>query len=257
MRRAYYLVALAAITTATLPACGGKTQSRSALAAEIKAAVRSSQQTYFAFSNPLYWGRPVHFKIDRIRISRKDDHFAAARVLALEANGKRVGDLQQQQVLLRRSEKWLVAQAAPDGRTIFCEAASSGVVHELFGGCESTPVDTGMSVYGPHSDRAATAKERAAIIEATKAFHTNGFGSGSCVRYHIRVSQIDDRFAVVGYTFVPPYTNCLLGNGESLMQRKASGRWQVKAEGSDAFDCGDAPPGVIRSLFSGCWVYRD
>jgi len=258
-RAGFILFALSLAVAALLPACGGKGQSQSN-AVEIKAAIRKSPQTYFAFRNPLYWGRPVHITIDRIRISSRDDHFAGARVRVLEASGKpvrfaRIGNFAQQ-VLLKRSAAWRVRDV--ESGSIPCRFAPHGVVRDLLGGCDASPYqssDVGL-IAGPKSSRSPTAKERALIIGATQAYHPGVFGV-SCTRFHIQVSKTDDRFALVGYTFVPPYTKCVLGNGESWMERTSAGRWRVKGDGSDAPDCRWVPPGVARSLASVCYIDRD
>ncbi|MGA9761488.1 MAG: hypothetical protein WBQ14_03600 [Gaiellaceae bacterium] len=262
MRRAgFILFALSLAVAALLPACGEKGQSQSNAVAEIKAAIRKSPQTYFAFRNPLYWGRPVHITIDRIRISSRDDHFAAARVRVLEASGKpvrfaRIGNFAQQ-VLLKRSAAWRVRDVE-SGSPIPCRFAPHGVVRDLLDSCDASPYqpsDVGL-IAGPESSRSPTAKERALIIKATRAYH-HGVFDVSCARFHIQVSKTDDRFALVGYTFVPPYTKCVLGNGESWMERASTGRWRVKGDGSDAPDCRCVPPGVARNLASICNIARD
>ena len=253
----YLLVLTAAIAVAAAPACGDKSHSNDSDVAAIKTTITKSPQTYFAFRNRLYWGRPVHFAVARVRISSMDDHFATARVLALEADGKWAD--QPQQLLLRRAREWRVIWATADGPSgIPCRKASAGVVRELLGNCDPSSVAASlvMAIYGPRSNRPPTASERAAIVAVARSSHFKA-GQDRCVRYEVRVSKVDDRFASVGYTFVRPYTNCLLGNGESLMERTASGRWRVKGDGSEPFSCRYAPPGVIRSLFSGCWVDRE
>lgn len=253
-RTEYILLTVTAIIAFVLPACGGKSQSNTARVAEIKAAIRNSPQTYFAFRNPLYWGRPVRITIDRIRISSKDDHFAGARVRVLEANGRATRF--PQQVLLRQPGKWRVIDV--EGGQIPCRLASSGIVRDLFGSCDASPFqvsEVGL-IEGPKADRPPTAKERALIIAATKVFHPGTFDD-SCTRFHVRVSRVDDSFALVGYTFVRPYTKCVLSNGESWMKQTSAGHWLVKGDGSDAPDCRWLPPGVARSLASVCYINRD
>ncbi|MHB8060928.1 MAG: hypothetical protein ACYDHO_08875, partial [Gaiellaceae bacterium] len=237
--------------------CGNTSHSRQSDVAAIKTVITKSPHTYFAFRNRLYWGRPVHFAVARVRISSMDDHFAAARVLALEANGN--GADQPQQLLLRRAREWRVIWVTADGPSgIPCRKASAGVVRELVGNCDPSSVAASlvMAIHGPRSNRPPTASERAAIVAVARSSHFKA-GQDRCVRYDVRVSRVDDRFASVGYSFVPPYTNCQPVDGESLMERAASGRWRVKGDGSDPFPCRFAPPGVIRSLFSGCWNFRD
>ncbi len=233
----------------------GKAQSRNAALDEIKAAIRKSPQTYFAFRNPLYWGRPVRITIDRIRISSKDDHFAGARVRVFEANGKSIPF--PQRVLLKRSAKWQVTEVE-SGVAVSCRAALPGIVRDLFGSCDASSARDSVVglIAGPRTNRPPTMKERNLIIAATQAFHPGVFDD-SCTRFHVRVSRADDRFAVVGYTFVRPYTKCILGNGESWMERTSSGHWRVKGDGSEAPDCRWVPPGVARSLDSACYIDRD
>jgi hypothetical protein len=253
-RAGYVLFVLAAAAAAVLPACGGKAQSRNAATAEIKAAIRKSPQTYFAFRDPLYWGRVVRIAIDRIHISSTDDHFAGARVRVLEANGKSIPF--PQRVLLKGSGKWQVIEVDNDG--VSCRAAPPGIVRDLFGSCDASSVRDSVVglIAGPRTDRPPTMKERNLIIAATKAFHPGTFDD-SCTRFHVRVSRVDDRFALVGYTFVRPYTKCILANGDSWMEQMSAGQWRVKGDGSDAPDCRWVPPGVARSLASVCYIDRD
>lgn len=89
-------------------------------------------------------------------------------------------------------------------------------------------------------------------MAATRKAHFK-VGQDRCVRYRVRVSKVDGRFAAVWFTFVRPYSGCLLGNGVSLMERSA-GRWRVKGDAGDAFPCTSGPPGVIRSLLEDCVI---
>jgi hypothetical protein len=248
------IVTLAVISAALiLAACRDE---RSNDRARIEQAIRSSPYTYFAYRNPLYWGKPVHFTIGGLRVSQHDRPFAGATVTPLAGDGEVAGGIQR--VLLRRDDEWHVISAdALSPSDLGCSLAPAGVVAELFGACDMHPdaalVWPETFISGARADREPAASERASIVAAARAAHFKR-GQDHCVRYRVRVSRIDRRFASVAYRFVRPYRGCLLGNGVSLVERRPSGAWQVRGDAGDAFDCAAAPPGVIRSLFSDCVV---
>jgi len=100
----------------------------------------------------------------------------------------------------------------------------------------------------------ATAAERRAIVgDASRRIFD---GHDRCVRYVIAVSRVDERYALVAYDFRKPYTDCRLGNAESVDRRTAAGAWRELSEASSRWDCLAAPPGVIRSLARSCWLSR-
>src|SRR5438067_8839431 len=76
----------------------------------IEAAIERSPYTYFAYRDPLYWGRPVHFTISRVRISTRDPRFAAAIVTPLEGN-QHTHASDPERVLLRSTGRWRVIRA--------------------------------------------------------------------------------------------------------------------------------------------------
>jgi hypothetical protein len=245
------------LTAASTGAACGASSHQQSNRGQIKAAIQSSPDSFFAYRDPRYWARPVHFAIRGIRFSDRDARFAAARVFALDAAGKRAV-FPQQLLLEKKAAGWRVVQASASGSdSIACHAAPAGVVCELLGDCNSiATLDPVLSIEGPTDMRVPTPSERAQIIAATRAVHFKP-GQDGCVRYLVHVSRVDGRFASVGYEFVKPYTGCLLGDGVTLMERATTGHWRVEGDASDPFGCHDAPPGVIRSLFGWCSVWRD
>jgi hypothetical protein len=98
--------------------------------------------------------------------------------------------------------------------------------------------------------RAPTGSERTAIVKALPAFYHQ-----KCIRYSIRVSTVDTRYAAVSFRFVPPRPSktCSPFDGGVLMKRIAPGRWKKTGEGSE-WPCAKAgaPTPVIKDLFGGC-----
>jgi len=239
------------------PALGARGAGRSSQPSAIEAAIRRSPSTYFAYRNPLYWGRSVQVTISRVRVSSRNPRFAAAIVTPLEGN-QRTNASDPERVLLRSTGRWRVIRAeSVSASPPACRLAPTGVIAELFGGCapgsDAAHVSAEAFISGPLAARRATRAERAGIVAATRAAHFKA-GQDRCVRYHVRVSEINNRFALVSYSFVRPYSGCLLGNGVSLMERDANGRWRVKGDAGDAFPCTSGPPGVIRSLLRDCVI---
>ena len=245
------LGAVCACAAVAAAGCGGRS---AAPDAPLQEALRRSPYTYFAFTNALYWGRPVHVVVDRLRVSRRDPRVAGAVLTPVDAAGKPAGD--SQLALLRRGSSWRVVRAQ-DGRysPFACRLAAPGVIRELFGRCDPSPylVSPLTSITGPRADRQPTAAERAGIVAANRAaLFPHGDG---CIRYGIRVSRVDLDYAVTRYRLVGKVTGCDVGNGVSLMRRLPDGRWRIAAQASDPFACTQAPPGVVRSLDGICSIY--
>jgi len=220
----------------------------------VEGALRSSPYTYFAYKDARYWGRPIHVVVNRLRVSKRDPRFAGAVLTPMEQTGRRASE--PERVLLRRNNRWHVTRAQGFGEGHFaCRLASTGVVRELFDGCEGSrpPVSPIAYVSGPGDYGNPTAAERSAIIAAARAkYFRNGDG---CIRYHVRVSRFNRRYASVGYTpSGREDKGCFIGNGVSLVQRLPSGHWREKGAASEAFPCNFAPAGVIRSLFKVCSI---
>lgn len=74
-----------------------------------------------------------------------------------------------------------------------------------------------------------------------------------CLRYKVRVSTVNPRYAYVAYEFPTPIPHgCATFNGASVMKRRADGRWRQVYAGS-LFYCDGAVPGrVIREFFKTC-----
>ncbi len=97
--------------------------------------------------------------------------------------------------------------------------------------------------------RAPTAAERKAIVAGLPSFYHQ-----DCIRYRIRVSKVNRRFAAVFFRFVAPSRRgCSPFDGQVLMKRLTAAEWRKVGEGSE-WPCRE--PGVaksvIRDLFGGC-----
>jgi hypothetical protein len=108
-------------------------------------------------------------------------------------------------------------------------------------------------VRGPRQVRRATPTELAAISAVARRVIFRG--RDSCVTYVAAISTLDQRYVRVDYEFHKPYGTCLLGNGESVYARTATG-WRHVGDASDGFPCDYLPPGVVRSLFGACWTFK-
>jgi len=208
------LLALAPLA-AVLSACGGHTSSGSE-EAKVAAAIRSSPYTYFAYRDPLYWGRSVHMTISRVRLSLRDASFAGAVVTPLESNGKRASS--RERVLLQRTDQWRVIRAQSFLEYHFaCRLAPAGVINELFGHCDPSPfvVFPGALVSGPAANRPPTARERAASIAA--------FGPATSSPVRIAASAI--RSASRLWTIASPRSGAHLCGRQRAAQ---SGTWATR-----------------------------
>lgn len=210
----------------------------------IRAAVERSPKTYFAYRSPLWWGQRVRIEI--VRIST-DDGFALAqiRVLAGPPSYRTQWALVQHQ-----GTGWKVVSVALQHRSdLQCGSTPHAVLQRLAGGCSKYSLWPAGVVSGPRAVRPPTSVERAALVQAAQ---TSVFaGRDRCVRYHVSVSTLDQRYASVSYTFVKPYTHCSPADGVSIFHRASDG-WGYAGGASDGFPCTQAPPGVARSLFGDC-----
>ena len=96
--------------------------------------------------------------------------------------------------------------------------------------------------------RAPTLQEYRQAVKGLPAFYHQ-----SCIRYSVRVSAVDDRFAAVFFRFVRGSGPCRPFDGQVLMKRLTPIRWVKIGEGS-SWPCrikGVATP-VVRDLFGGC-----
>ena len=223
------------LAVAALTGCGSSPH-------EVEAAVRRSPLTYFHYAAARWWGRPVTVRIERVRTSR-----AWSGAIVSVSHGHRV--LGQEVVLLRRGRRWRVVAASEVDEGLSCKLAAKGVVRRVVGSCfdDVSPL---AHVVAPRASRAATPQERHEVVAAARAAVLHG--KDRCVRYSIRVSRVDDRFALVSYRFVRPYRDCLVGNGVSLFERRGNGRWVHLTDASAGFLCDTAPAGVVTSLEGAC-----
>lgn len=100
------------------------------------------------------------------------------------------------------------------------------------------------------ASRAPSAAERRAILAGLPK---DSILHQSCIRYLIRVSTVDSRYALVGYDLPTPLpANCKGFNGSSLMKRGSTSKWRQVVAGSE-FDCdGVVPEPVMRDLVKFC-----
>jgi threonine/homoserine efflux transporter RhtA len=75
----------------------------------------------------------------------------------------------------------------------------------------------------------------------------------SCIRYSVRVSTVDRRFAAVFFRFVRARGPCRPFDGQVLMKRLTPTRW-TKIGGGSSWPCRvrGVPTHVVRDLFGGC-----
>jgi hypothetical protein len=207
-------------------------------------AVQSSAYTYFHYAAAVWWGQPVRVSI---RATAVDGRLGGAIVDV--RRGSRL--VLREDVLLRHDATWRVVRTtlhvSSDAR--YCEQPLKGL-ERFFESCLIDEFDVSADPYvkGPLATRPATPEERARIT-ATAAPR---LGDTSCVRFDIRISRVDERYALVGYRYVPPFTKtCSPANGVTIVSR-ASGSWRVVGDGSSEFPCGSGAPGVMRSLLGTC-----
>jgi hypothetical protein len=96
--------------------------------------------------------------------------------------------------------------------------------------------------------RAPTLQEYRQVVKGLPASYHQ-----SCIRYSVRVSRVDARYAAVFFRFVRGSGPCRPFDGQVLMKRLTPLRWVKIGEGS-SWPC--RVPGVstrvVRDLFGGC-----
>ena len=98
--------------------------------------------------------------------------------------------------------------------------------------------------------RAPTIAEYHQVVKGLPAFYHQ-----SCIRYSVRISAVDDRFAAIFFRFVRGRTAgpCRPFDGQVLMKRVTPIRW-VKIGAGSSWPC--RVPGVttrvVRDLFGEC-----
>jgi hypothetical protein len=109
-------------------------------------------------------------------------------------------------------------------------------------------IGAAVAVPGAHAWRAPTLQEYRLVVKGLPASYHQ-----SCIRYSIRVSTVDRRFAAVFFRFVRGSGPCRPFDGQVLMKRLTPIRWAKIGEGS-AWPCRvtGVPTQVVRELFGGC-----
>jgi hypothetical protein len=235
----------------------------SAPSASVQEAIKASNRTYFAYHDPLYWGRPVSVRITRVVVSHRDGRFAGARVEVTTPTGKPA--VRAQRVLLEKGTGWHVRDVALLPDTFVCSSLPAGVVQEVVGACDAYGhvSDPELEVSGPLARRAPTTAERARIVAGARSSLNSGPLVATCLNFDVWVSRVDSRFADAEpnrATARAWMKNKACGrfayNGQMLLKRLPGGRWRYYSGASEAFDCRLTPPGVIRSLYRECVINR-
>jgi hypothetical protein len=96
--------------------------------------------------------------------------------------------------------------------------------------------------------RAPTLQESRLVVKGLPAFYHQ-----SCIRFSVRISTVDRRFAAVFFRFVRARSPCRPFDGQVLMKRPTPTRWTKIGEGS-SWPCRvrGVPTRVVRDLFGGC-----
>ena len=96
--------------------------------------------------------------------------------------------------------------------------------------------------------RAPTVQEYRLVVKALPASYHQ-----SCIRYSVRISTADHRFAAVFFRFVRGRAPCRPFDGQVLMKRLTALDWAKIGEGS-SWPCRlrGVPTRVVRDLFGGC-----
>jgi hypothetical protein len=238
------VLSLAALgAAAVLAGCGTVGGRGGADAAAIRAVLARSPLSLLHYGSARWWGREPHLTLT-VHVTH-DRRYARAVITAAPWKGRRARQL----VLLARRGTWRIADTGSRAVGLRCSSAPAAVMRDLFGGCAHVDVFDGPLLEGPHAIRPATRGEQTALaaFERRNLFH----GHDRCVTYAVSVSRVDERWAEVAYRFHKPYVDCVLGNGVSLVVRRGA-RWHEVSEASEAFICGLAPPGVVRSLDGAC-----
>ncbi|MGE5275108.1 MAG: hypothetical protein ACM3QU_15265 [Verrucomicrobiota bacterium] len=100
--------------------------------------------------------------------------------------------------------------------------------------------------------RPPTLQEYRLVVKGLPAFYHQ-----SCIRYSIRISTVDRRFAAVFFRFVRGRAPCRPFGGQVLMKRLTPTRWVKIGEGS-SWPCRvtGVTTGVVRDLFGECALRR-
>jgi hypothetical protein len=207
-----------ALLVALVPGCGGHASSGPV------DAIRASTATYYEFAAPAWWGRSVSVSTDGLAVA--GNH--ATAVIDVHAGGKVIRS--EKVMVQRQGGAWQVVRVTPPSL-----APSS------------------LSITGPVMRRPAQQWQSAPLTRAALQYL---YVPASCVRFSIAISEVDSNYASIAPRFVGPRAARCASNGV-LIARRQQDRWIVYGAGSDPFDCRQAPPGVLRSLFGECWIYTD
>jgi hypothetical protein len=185
----------------------------------IELSIEASPLTYYHYTAPAWWGRPVTVKTTALR----EEGNSARATIVVDAGGKAIA---REPITLRETIRigWVVV----------------------------TPkIGPAATITGPKAVRAPTSNERLAIAAAAHAYLKP---PADCVRYNIAISRVDPRYASVALRFVGPKKLECASNGVMIFGLGFDKTWHYLGGASEPFPCDSARPGVLRSLFGSCWI---
>jgi hypothetical protein len=244
-------LAPALVLATFLVACGSRHDQNSLSSRDkgaIRAAMRQSPEAFFYYHQRSWWGQTVSIELRSLRLSRLNSAFAGAVVVVRRPQGS---NLRQIVLLERDQQRWRVVAASAKAAWIQCKLAPDGVARELFGACDRSglPLSSEFEIRGSRYSKEATPAERTAII-ATLRKGLGLEGHDRLIKYELRISRLDGRFALAQYGGLAPF------NGDTLL-RYGGGKWRILAEASSGYECRYAPAGVVRSLEGFCLIEGD
>jgi len=190
----------------------------------VEQAIKSSLVTYYAYTDPAWWGGPVKVETRLLHNSSR----AAEATVSVVAHGETVAT--QTIHLTRTAGNWDVDDSEKTA---------------------TRPQGYYGTIAGPPAARPPTPAERRRIVSGVLETHP---GESGCLRFAIAVSTIDPAFASVTLRAVGADRASCAVDGVLLVGREPDGTWQPQESGRNPFTCHHAPPGVLRSLFGRCWI---
>jgi hypothetical protein len=157
-------------------------------------------------------------------------------------------------VLHRVHGVWRVVAVRKSAHDFFCRTSPRPAIAKLGLGCDPRfdTFEPGL-VHGPTNFRTPDPAERHALTTDYERRILSGHPP--CGHLVFAVSRIDPSYASIEHDGPMRHTGgCSVdGNGVALYHRRG-GRWRISSSASAGFSCGQAPPGVVRSLFADCWT---